>query len=141
MNAGDLCGCWHRRDEHTRVEGLRTADDPSCSRCSCTYFDPTESRLELSPEVLAFAERMQKKFDQNRHKGTVVDAFRSCTPAYLFKRLDEECVELEVAAGGRLGRRAPEESDVQQRERIADEAADVANIALLIAGHFGGVKA
>lgn len=89
--------------------------------------------MALSPEVQAFAERMQRKFDENRHKGPIADAIRTCTLPYLMRRLYEEVGELQIE----VGRRA---QDIDSA-LVADEAADVANICLLIAGHFGGVIA
>lgn len=88
--------------------------------------------LESSPTwpyVLAFAKRMEAKLDLNRHKGDregwIDDSARA-----LLKRLREETKELARALDGAESR----------RERAPDEAADVANFAMMIADVCGGVK-
>lgn len=80
------------------------------------------------PYVLAFAKRMEAKLEQNRHKGDRSGWLKS-QPHSLLKRIREESTELEDA----LNR---EESLTE----IVDEAADVANFAMMIADHTGQLE-
>jgi len=77
-----------------------------------------EISMPLRPEVLFFAERMECKLRLNDHK----QHWRDFNIEYLMRRLKEEVAELEdtIASGG-------------TRHQQADEAADVANFAMMIA--------
>jgi NTP pyrophosphatase (non-canonical NTP hydrolase) len=77
------------------------------------------------PYVLAFAEVMESKLDENRHKGRT--GWRHMTPSWLLERLQVETRELERAMKTKNSR------------DIAREAADVANFAMFIADKFGGL--
>jgi NTP pyrophosphatase (non-canonical NTP hydrolase) len=67
-------------------------------------------------ELHWFIQEMEKKLEANDHKG----GWENCTNGYLCNRLKEECVELfkEISYQG---------------PNIVNEAADVANIAMMIA--------
>jgi len=69
------------------------------------------------PEVKAFADAMEAKLKANDHKG----GWNNCGTSmqYLFDRLLEETEELEVA--------------VHDKNSVLEEAADVANFAMMIA--------
>ena len=66
-------------------------------------------------DLLAFAGEMQRQLNENAHKGS----WRRCTNRYLLNRLRQELGEL---------RRA-----VKEGKNIVEEAADVANFAMMIA--------
>ena len=73
------------------------------------------------PFVLAFAVRMEAKLAKNRHKGDR-DGWLKDAPWPLFVRLLGEMSELERAI-----------REGESPEDIADEAADVANFAMMVA--------
>ena len=86
--------------------------------------------MTLRPEVQAFAEAMERRLRENEHKG----GWKRERPAWLFKRLREEEFELWTAwADRRFSLDVPV-------TRIVDEAADVANFALMIADVCGGLE-
>ena len=66
-----------------------------------------------------FAERMAKRLYANHNKG----GWDGCTGAYLFRRLLEEVAELMKAF----------EDRETENDELCDEAADVANFAMMIA--------
>ena len=68
--------------------------------------------------VRDFAKEMEKRLLDNDYKG----GWDDCTPAWLLKRLGEEMKELRRAV------RAKEPT-----EQISEEAADVANFAMMVA--------
>ena len=74
------------------------------------------------PVVQAFAARMEMKLSMNRHKGDRAGWINDDV-LELFDRLKEECDELLHAMGTGSGK----------IEDIANEAADVANFAMMIA--------
>lgn len=78
----------------------------------------TEELVTARAEVSRFAERMETKLRANDHK----QHWSTCDLGYLLRELDKEVNELHgaLAAG----------TDV---EAVANEAADVANIAMMIA--------
>lgn len=90
--------------------------------------------MKLRPEVIAFAEAMQFKLDKNAKKkgwpeqDTNGDrGWKSCPPMFLEGKLQEEVGELlEALVGG----------DV---EAIRREAADVGNIAMMLADNAGAL--
>ncbi len=81
--------------------------------------------------VLAFAHRMEAKLELNRDKGDR-EGWLKDHPAALVERLREELVELEEALGS-LAFVAPTGAERSTPEEIANEAADVANFAMMIA--------
>lgn len=85
------------------------------------------------PWVLAFARRMEAKLEANRHKGDR-EGWMSCTPDFLFDRLRQESLEL----GGSIVQHRPD-LNITNAECVADEAADVANFAMMIADVVGGL--
>lgn len=75
--------------------------------------------------VAEFSEAMLAKLRQNRHKG---DKWTSCEYEYFLYRLYEESRELQKA----VERNA-------DPEEVLEEAADVANFALMIAHKYGAL--
>lgn len=75
-----------------------------------------ELAVSLRPEVQAFAHLMERKLQANDHKG----GWKDCTADYLLGRLADEFVEFGSAL---LDGDGPQ---------IADEAADLANIAMML---------
>ena len=101
-----------------------------------------ESNLDESPTwpyVLAFAKRMEAKLAKNRHKGDR-DAWMKDDGSALFARLEEEVDELQESL--RLCRNSIRIGNVVafERQGIINEAADVANFAMMIADKFGGCE-
>jgi len=90
------------------------------------YVFVKEEKVEDSPTwptVLEFAERMERKLAQNRHKGDR-EGWLKDDLSSLIARLHDEYTELIVALDEGL-----------PAERIADEAADIANFAMMVADH------
>lgn len=87
--------------------------------------------LRLRPEVVAFAQAMERKLRANDHKGGWEDE----DPEWLMDRLKEEVAELDRAIttrdGGPLSGRA--------MKRVIREASDVANFAMMLAQVCGGM--
>lgn len=77
-----------------------------------------EQEPKLRPAVLWFAEQMQKKLILNDHKG----GWKRCYHRYLFERLKQEVSELEQALDA-----------TDNQDEVIMEAADVANLAMMIA--------
>lgn len=75
------------------------------------------------PHVLKFAERMESKLAKNRHKGDR-DGWINADPYELKRRLKIELAELEDAF------------ELGHAEMTANECADVANFAMMIADWF-----
>lgn len=75
--------------------------------------------MELRSEVKWFAEQMERVLRKNDHKG----GWRESHTTWLFRRLDDETVELRKA----LGKNRP------FSKKTIDEAVDVANFAMMIA--------
>lgn len=95
-------------------------------RVACAAYKAAEGemaeRLKLDgrpirPQVLWFARQMERKLRENDHKG----GWEDCSPSELVSRIGLEYTEILVA--------------MQQgsRRAMADEAADVANFAMMIA--------
>lgn len=76
--------------------------------------------LELRPEVARFAQLMERRLRANDHKG----GWRGDTPHALLRRLREETDELYLAITA---------------EDVGNEAADVANFAMMIADVCGAL--
>jgi NTP pyrophosphatase (non-canonical NTP hydrolase) len=94
------------------------------THANCT---PRPGESPTWPHVLAFARRMEAKLEANRHKGNR-EGWLKDSPFDLFRRLRDEADELGEAL------RCRSESEV-----IANEAADVANFAMMIADVVGGL--
>lgn len=75
--------------------------------------------MEVRSEILWFAEQMERKLRDNDHKRK----WDECTQRYLVNRLFEEATELSRAVSE--GR--------ESEQSIIEEAADVANFAMMIA--------
>lgn len=92
---------------------------------------------ELCPEVIAFAHLMQHKLNMNAHKdgeGWGRDSsgkrgWKSCSPQFLMDKLYEEVLELTIAI---------HEGD--SAKSIRQEAADVGNIAMMLADVCGALS-
>jgi NTP pyrophosphatase (non-canonical NTP hydrolase) len=86
------------------------------------------------PHVLAFAERMEAKLAKNRHKGDR-EAWLKDNPRDLFDRIRQEMIELAVEMDTeRAYREAYSDFRAHEvAEKIANEAADVANFAMMVA--------
>ncbi len=88
--------------------------------------------MTLCQEVQRFAKLMQIKIDRNKYKDGWPHnkkgerGWKSCSLNFLFEKLKEECLELKAAV------------ILNKKEDIKYEAADVANIAMMIAFVAGG---
>lgn len=80
--------------------------------------------MDIRPEVAAFAQAMELKLRENEHKG----GWKNCDIFYLFSRLAEETAELKHAV-----------IDRYPKTSVLDEAADVANFAMMIADVCGAL--
>lgn len=83
-------------------------------------------------EVLKYAEAMEIELKENEHKG----GWKECSTGFLIKKLDEETKELvEVVETYRyLKNESLMHGDMPElKARILSEAADVGNIAMMIA--------
>ena len=83
-------------------------------------------------QVRAFAEAMERKLAANDHKG----GWEDCSIDYLIKRLRQETSELLKVAGDREARTLTNE----EAEKVLNEAADVANFAMMIADVCDGLE-
>lgn len=81
----------------------------------------TPRDVTLRPEVLAFAQVMERKLRQ--HDAERGASWKDCDWQFLRDRLDTEVFELTVA--------------VQKDRGVAEEAADVANFAMMLADNLG----
>jgi hypothetical protein len=92
-------------------------------------------QIEMSEprwQVRVFADAMERKLQLNDHKG----GWEDCSIDYLIKRLRQETTELLAVAGDRDARCLTNE----EAERVRDEAADVANFAMMIADVCDGLE-
>ena len=87
------------------------------------------------PHVLKFAERMEAKLEKNRHKGDR-ERWIDDEPAALLERLREETRELENELILAAARTNEPLNRVTMADRVADESADIANFAMMIADWF-----
>lgn len=85
---------------------------------------PSNPKLELRPEVAAFAQLMEQKLRENDHKGGWADDPASA----LVERVVEEAAEL-----------AEEWGSPRPSFYTVWEAVDVANMAMMVADVLGGV--
>ena len=72
----------------------------------------------MRPQVAWFANEMERRLEENDHKG----GWECCTDKWLFNRLRQEMKELACA--------------VKEGRGVVEEAADVANFAMMIADNF-----
>lgn len=84
------------------------------------------------PFVLQFALRMEAKLEANRHKGDREGWIRD-DPQALFERLKQEAAELEREILVGFVRMHEPANAPFHADKLANEAADVANFALMIA--------
>jgi len=85
---------------------------------------------ELCPEVIAFAHLMQHKLKMNAHRDSSGKrGWKSCSPQFLMDKLYEEVLELTIAI---------HEGD--SAKSIRQEAADVGNIAMMLADVCGALS-
>lgn len=106
----------------------------------CAYLDKIDAALatdagrgfvgpdELRPEVLAFAVEMERRLRENDHR----PGWKQGNPLDLVDRIRDEVRELELEVVGRFGTDQP-------RGFILNEAADVANISMMVADLCGGL--
>lgn len=80
--------------------------------------------LKLRPELATFAQDMERKLQNNDHKGH----WGNCDFGYLRRRLRTELRELMLALDSHRTR-----GDLVSGERVISEAADVANFAMMVA--------
>lgn len=88
------------------------------------------------PYVLAFARIMEAKLAKNRHKGNR-DGWLKDRPEVLLKRLREETAELKAAISWVTENKVPPSE--WSVSNAANEAADVANFAMMITDVCGGL--
>jgi len=102
-------------DESSREDGCLTQiNGMAQDALSHQTEQPDTQHVELRPALRWFAEQMELKLRANDHKG----GWNQCSLQYLFEKLDEEVGEL---------------SATLTNEETIREAADVANIAMMIA--------
>lgn len=77
----------------------------------------TLANIGMRAEVLWFAQEMERKLQENDHKG----GWDTCSPKWLLNRLRQETAELELAIA------------TGDPVKTTREAADVANFAMMIA--------
>lgn len=98
--------------------------------------------LEIRPEVLAFAIQMERKLRANDHKGKTgwKDGSPFSTRENLRSKLDEEYHELKHAVIEQKYAANPESviTPAQANQNVMDEAADLANICMMLADNYGG---
>jgi hypothetical protein len=96
-----------------------------------------EERLDVRPEVAAFALLMEAKLRENDHKG----GWHGEDTEGLLRRLREETDELETAMKRGPGTEWPYGARQKpQRTLIGREAADVANFAMMLADVCGAIS-
>jgi hypothetical protein len=105
-----------------------------CDLCAKTYSDECSGECQgwiapesftIRPEIMALATMMERKLRENEDKGD----WRVCRAEYLLTRCGEERDELICAVVTKASPRA-----------ILREAADVANLAMMVADNCGGLK-
>jgi NTP pyrophosphatase (non-canonical NTP hydrolase) len=87
---------------------------------------------ETYPVVLRFAGYMERKLEANRRKGNRENWLR-CDPRDLLERLRQETSELQVQMQVASAFMSEPANARTMAERVCEEAADVANFALMIA--------
>lgn len=95
-------------------------------------------KLELRPEVAAFAQLMERTLRENDHKG----GWKPCRAGWILQRLIEETDELHhvIAVRDSLRRKNRGEMAETLADEATREAINVANFALMIADVCGGLK-
>ena len=113
-------------------------EDDKCVDCGSVLNWASPTR----PWVNAFADEMEAKLAANRHKGDR-DGWARMRLDWLLKRLREEVDELERALPRRATVRGIDDPSYEgggSPRQIAEECADVANFAMMIADRVGGLK-
>ena len=108
---------------HLHVMGAATSSIPAAYGGEPVFVYARRGESPTWPIILAFAERMEAKLAKNRHKGGRT-AWLQDDPRELLRRLNQEVAELEEAV------------DSGHAQSAIDEAADVANFALMVADWF-----
>lgn len=92
---------------------------------------PCAACVDMAPVVVAFANAMMRKLHANHHKGDR-DGWCADSPWHFIDRVDEEAKELRAeVASGCLN---------WKLDAILNEAADVANIAMMVADAAGAIE-
>ncbi|WP_336810898.1 hypothetical protein [Bosea sp. MMO-172] len=91
------------------------------------------SLIDCRPEVLSFAILMERELRANDHKG----GWKGDDPDVLAVRVEEEAGELRRAAIDWMGHVAHSEKTL--RAAVAEESADVANMAMMVADTAGAL--
>ncbi len=106
-------------------------ESPQTPKGVCSM--PLLADSPTKPYVLAFGERMEGKLALNRHKGNR-EGWINDDPEALLKRLREETRELEIAMNVAKVRMWEGKSNASHAaDDVANEAADIANFAMMIA--------
>lgn len=92
---------------------------------------PPASELDVRPAVAWFARRMEAALRRNDHKG----GWTTCKSAFLWERLGGEREELRLALWPLPG--ADGSARLPVDEGVVQEAADVANFAMMLADNHG----
>lgn len=127
------CDCFVAHFYHTAVghaelrERLKAYEDSNLSpEQLCEYSAPRT-------EVLAFAKAMELELIENRNKGT----WKNCSVGYLLDKLSEEHQELYDVMVKYV--HAPSDQKESMLKEILSEAADVGNIAMMLADICGAL--
>lgn len=91
--------------------------------------------MEPRKEVSLFAMEMERKLQENDHKG----GWANCDPKYLIERLKEEVDELSRAMFPKCSCRGCADCNhmnIPSVNKVVGEAADIANFAMMIADIF-----
>ena len=107
-----------RLHETGRLIGRLTVDNEA------KFEKISEKAIDLRTEVIKFANAMENKLKENDYKG----GWKNCSAKYLVNKLDEEVGELMSAICD------------ETPHKILHEAADVGNIAMMIADIYDGLK-
>lgn len=98
--------------------------------------------LGVRPEVLAFALQMERKLKANDHKGKTgwKDGSPFSTRENLKHKLEEEFHELRDAVLEQKYATHPTSviTPTEANQNVMDEAADLANICMMLADNYGG---
>jgi len=128
-----------KQDNSDRINSLRRRIEVLEDRQERYGMVMIEVREDLHPAVIAMANAMQEKLVKNAYKDECVEANKGkcgwkqpdCDVGFLIRKLNEETRELRYAA---------RRDNMHMTSRLNDvrlEAADVANIAMMIADNLG----
>ena len=108
---------------------MREALEAALSQVSAVPREPTD----LAPEIIAFAYLMQRQLDRNSHKDSKGErGWKNDDPKDLAIRVVEEAEELKGEAMV---------MPVPSAAKVRDEAADVANMAMMVVDAMGALNA